>query len=148
MRDFSDEQIKMIWELKNLESLELYGEVSNRSNLNEIHKLQKLKRLEISRGMSDNILDNLQFGVFNDLEELDACFYDASLDSIREMKLITPNLKKIEIHCNSSDQINALLETLENLESVKILKGVWKVPSEKFYPKVKYLHVNSYLIAE
>jgi hypothetical protein len=139
MRDFSEELLKMIWELRNLESLELYGEVSNRSILNDIHKLQKLKSLKISRRMSDNILDNLKFGVFHDLEELDAFFYGASLDSIREMKRITPKLKKIEIFCDSSDTINALLDTLENLESVAIRGAKWKIPSEKFYPKVKYL---------
>ncbi len=86
--------------------------------------------------MSLNILDHLQFGVFNNLEELDASFYGASLDSIREMKRITPKLKKILIDCNSSATVNALLETLENLESVAIRGAKWKIPSEKFYPKV------------
>ncbi len=91
-----------------------------------------------------NILDNLQFGIFNDLEELDAYFYRASLDSIREMKRITPNLKKLVIDSHFSYQINALLETLENLESVEIKNGyALKIPSEKFYPKMKYLHTNN-----
>jgi hypothetical protein len=35
-----------------------------------------------------------------------------------------------------------LLETLENLESVAILGGPWEIPSEKFYPEVKYLFVG------
>jgi hypothetical protein len=84
----------------------------------------------------------LGFGVFNDLEELDAYFYGASSDSIREMKRITPKLKKIEIRCDSADTVNALLETLENLESVKIQYRAWNIPSEKFYPKVKCLYVQ------
>jgi ribosome assembly protein YihI (activator of Der GTPase) len=66
------------------------------------------------------------------------------------MKQITPNLKKIKILCNSSDTINALLETLENLESVKIEYNKWKISSEKFFPNVKYLDVArlNYLSAE
>ncbi len=139
--EYSDQHFKMIWELKNLETLELDGEtVSDRSSLNDIHKLQKLKRLKVD--ISSNILDHLQFGVFNDLEELDAFFTSASVESIREMKRITPKLKKIVIrHYSPSATINALLETLENLESVAIRGTKWKIPSEKFYPKVKYLDV-------
>jgi hypothetical protein len=141
--NFSNELFEMIWELKNLETLELDGSVSDRNSLNDIHKLQKLKRLKISNGMSSNILEHLQFGVCNDLEELNAFFSGASLDSTREMKRITPNLKEIEIHCNSLDTFDELLETLENLESVTILNGsAWEIPSEKFYPKMKYLDVN------
>jgi hypothetical protein len=98
--------------------------------------------------MSLNILEHLQFGIFNNLQELDVYFEGATLDSIREMKRITPNLKKIEIHSYSSDQINALLETLKNLESVKIEYEGWEISNENFCPKVKYLHVNSNLNAE
>jgi hypothetical protein len=149
---FFEEHFEMIWELRNLETLELDGEKNNRysSNLNNIHKLQKLKRLKIGRGLSENILEHLQFGVFNDLKELDAYFSDASLDSIREMKRIAPKLKKIRICSSSSDAVNALLETLENLESVKIQYGEWEISSEKFYPKVKYFDVPvvNYLNAE
>jgi hypothetical protein len=141
--NFLDEHLNMIWELKNLETLELDGQMSDESSLNDIHKLQKLKCLKICRGMSSNILEHLQFGVFHDLEELDAYFEGASLHSIKEMKRITPKLKKIVIRCDSSDTVNALLETLENLKSVTIGDDCknWIVPSEKFYPKVKYLDV-------
>ncbi len=144
MGDFSDENLNVIWKLKNLETLELEAssEMSDRSSLNGIHKLEKLKRLKVCKQMSCNILDHLQFGHFNELEELDASLSLASLESIGEMKRITPRLRKIEVYCKSSDQIDALLETLQNLESVKIKNGQWKVPSEKFYPKVKYLHVS------
>jgi hypothetical protein len=133
----------MIWKLKNLESLELDGRMSNRSSLilNDIHKLQKLKSLKIGSGMSRIILDHLKFGVFHDLEELDAYFEDISLDSIREMKRVTPNLKKIVICVSYSNPINALLETLENLKSVELAGGECEIPSEKFYPKIKYLHI-------
>jgi hypothetical protein len=152
MWEYSDQHLKMIWELKNLETLVLDGEaVSDRSSLNDIHKLQKLKRLKISSGMISNILDHLQFGVFNDLEELDAFFTSASMESIREMKRITPKLKKILIRYYSpSATINALLETLENLESVTIQHRAWKILFENFYPKVKYLDVLrlNYLNAE
>jgi hypothetical protein len=50
--------------MKNLETLELDGEMSNRRNLNEIHKLQKLKRLKIGSKMSENILEHLRFGIW------------------------------------------------------------------------------------
>jgi hypothetical protein len=141
--NFLDEHLNMIWDLKNLETLELDGSVNDESSLNDIQKLQKLKCLKISSGMSLNILDHLQFGVFHDLEELDACFEGASLDLIRKMNQITPKLKKIEIRCDSSDTVNALLENLENLKSVTIGDDCknWIVPSEKFYPKVKCLDV-------
>jgi hypothetical protein len=39
-----------------------------------------------------------------------------------------------------------LLETLENLESVELAGGEWKVLCEKFYPKIKYLHI--YLMSD
>ncbi len=86
-------------------------------------------------------MDHLKFGVFHDLEELDAYFEDISLDSIKEMKRVTPNLKKIVIRVSFSNPINALLETLENLKSVEIRGGEWKLLCEKFYPKIKYLHI-------
>jgi hypothetical protein len=139
--EYSGQHLEMVWELKNLESLELDGEMmGDRSSLNGVHKLQKLKRLKIV--ISRNILENLQFGVYHDLEELDASFIDASLDSIREMKRVTPKLKKIVIRYSSSATVNALLETLENLESVTIQHRAWEIPCEKFYPKVKYLDVS------
>ncbi len=75
----------------------------------------------VCRGISTNLLEHLQFGFFNNLEELEACFKDASLESIQEMKRITPNLKKISIYSIPSETINALLGNLEDLEEVHIL---------------------------
>jgi hypothetical protein len=133
----------MICELKQLEILELRGTASDSSGLNNLYQLEKLKRLKVSRDVSRNILDHLKFGIFNDLGELDAAFEDASLESIKEMKRITPNLRKIEIQNALSDTINALLETLENLESVEIRRGNWELSSDKVYRKIKHLHVES-----
>jgi hypothetical protein len=53
--------------------------------------------------VTENILDHLRLGVFNKLQELDASFYNASLESVREMTRITPNLKKIGIRAFSGD---------------------------------------------
>jgi DNA-binding Lrp family transcriptional regulator len=145
VRDFSDENFQMIWELRSLETLELSGELreADRSNLNQLHRLEKLKRLKIVHiNVCENILDYMKFGVFQDLEELDAIFVDASVDSVQEMKRIAPNLKKIQIHFAPSDTIDALLETLKNLESVKIVGGTWK-KSEKVYLKIEALHIES-----
>jgi hypothetical protein len=117
--------------------------MDRRSNLNNLHKLEKLKRLIVGRGISTNLLEHLQFGVFNNLEELEACFKDASLESIQEMKRITPNLKKISIYSTPSETINALLGNLEDLEEVHIL-GLnisWDIPSEKVHPKIKLFDV-------
>jgi hypothetical protein len=57
------------------------------------------------------------------------------------MKRITPNLKKIDTIVDSSDKINALLETLENLESMRIRGRHWEI-SKKYYPKMKHLEVS------
>jgi hypothetical protein len=65
---------------------------------------------------------------------------DIPLESIQQLKRITPNLKKIEILA-SSGTINWLLETLENLEAVKIKSYHWEM-SERVCPKIKYLDVN------
>jgi hypothetical protein len=139
--EYSDEAYDTIFGLKNLESLELKGS-SDSSNLDNLHKLEKLRRLHVSRFVSRNILNHMQFGVFNDLEELDAHFEDASVESIREMKRITPNLKKLEIQsAPSSNTINAFLETLDILESVKIPDD-WKM-SGKVCPNIKHLHVET-----
>jgi hypothetical protein len=139
--------LDLVWKLKNLEILELNVNADD-NGLNNLYKLQKLKRLKISRHVSRNFLNPLQFGVFNDLEELDvdASFNGAFLESIREMKRITPNLKKIKFLPYSSDTINALLDTLENLESMEIdylyTNCTWKIHLENVYPKIKYLHVS------
>jgi hypothetical protein len=83
----------------------------------------------------------MQFGVFQNLEELDACFKGASLETIREIKRITPNLKKLVIHEASSDTINAMLETLDNLEAAKIRTYDWKI-GQKVCPKIRYLDAS------
>jgi hypothetical protein len=56
------------------------------------------------------------------------------------MKRFTPNLKKITTSSASSDTLNALLETLENLEEIIIEsdEDEWEL-SEKVYPKIKKL---------
>jgi hypothetical protein len=131
--------VDVILELENLEGLELEGWVSD-GDLDDLHRLEKLKRLKVYRDVSRNILDHMEFGVYNNLEELDAHFEGASEESILELKWITPNLKKIAISSASSRTINALLETLENLEAVKIQTNNWRMTGK--YPKIKHLHIN------
>ncbi len=65
------------------------------------------------------------------------------MEFIKDMKRITPNLKKIRIRNTPSDTINALLETLENLESVEILCSDLEISSYKVYPNIKHLHVHN-----
>jgi hypothetical protein len=139
----SSEDLSMICELKRLEILELmYGNASDSSGLNNLYQLEKLKRLEVNGSVCPNILDHLKFGVFEDLEELDASFVGASVESVREMKRITPNLKKIVIRYVSSNTINAILETFENLEKVKIYCENWEISSEKVYSNIIHLEVH------
>jgi hypothetical protein len=83
----------------------------------------------------------MKFGVFNKLEELDAHFYLASVESLKELSRITPKLKKIVLCSASSDTINALLAALENLESLKFQSHSWEVPN-KIYPKIKHLDAS------
>jgi transposase len=83
----------------------------------------------------------MKFGVFQNLEELDTDFKGASLESVREMKRITPNLKKLVIQEAASETINALLETLENLESLKIKVDKWE-PAKKRYQQLKSLNID------
>jgi hypothetical protein len=139
--NWSTENFNVICELKNLESLELTGIVGEGSNMNNLYKLGNLRRLRVYRGISWNILDHIKFGVFQNLEELHAAIGGASLESIQEMKRITPNLKKLLIHSRSLDTINDLLAALENLEAVKIKDSIQKIP-EKFCPKLKRLEVS------
>ncbi len=139
----SSQDISMICELKQLEILELRSSASESSGLNKLYQLEKLKRLTVSKYVCRNILEHLKFGTFEDLEELDARFEDASVESIQEMKRITPNLRKIEIQYVSSDTINAFLESLENLESVEIYCENWEISSEKVLPNMKHLEVYS-----
>ncbi len=138
--EYSYETCNTICELKNLETLVLDG-ISN-SGLNQLHKLEKLKKLRVGFLVSRNILDHLKFGVFNDLEELDAHFFNVSWESVGELKRIVPNLKKLVIHAAFSNTINAILETLDSLESVKI-QNAW-VMSRKVCPSIKHLRVALY----
>jgi hypothetical protein len=142
---FSDQDLSTICGLRNLESLQLvsYLNIQERSGLNQIYKLQKLRRLEVHYTISRNILRQLRFGVFKDLEELDAHFEGASLDSIQELSRITPNLKKLVARSASSDMIEALLDTLEHLESVRFVGASFWAPSGKVYPNIKYLHLSN-----
>jgi hypothetical protein len=82
---------------------------------------------------------DLKFGVFGNLKYLDAGFEGASLESIQDMKRITPNLESLAILSASSETINALLETLENLKAVKIWNCLTWDLSDKVYPKIKCL---------
>ncbi len=143
----SDQVFNVIWELKKLRSLELdcplnIARPGNlQRNLDNLHKLEKLKVLQVHKTISQNILDHLKFGIFQNLEELDAAFKDASVESIQEMKQITPNLKKLKVHSASSDTINALLESLEKLESLEIrTQTTWQMSLKK-YPKMKHIHI-------
>jgi hypothetical protein len=145
----SNEALGLISGLKNLKTLELSGWTENNSirwnTLNNIHKLKKLRRLVVSGSASRNILDHLKYGISNDLEELSAFFEDASVESIQEMKRITPNLRKLGIYSSSSSAtVNALLDTLENLESIDTWGEAWKIPSGKVYPKLKYLKISTH----
>jgi hypothetical protein len=99
IEEFSNELLNAICELKNLKTLELKSKTNNnnRNGLNNLHKLKNLKRLKIDQTLCTNILKQLQFGVFNDLEELDAYFHGASVDYARKIKQIALNLKKINI---------------------------------------------------
>jgi hypothetical protein len=141
---FSDQDLSTICGLRNLESLQLvsYLNIQERSGLNQINKLQKLRRLQVHYTISRNILRQLRFGVFKDLEELDANFELASEDSIQEMSRITPSLKKLGIRSASSDTIYALLDNLTSLESLKIATGLTFKATEKVYPNIKYLYVE------
>jgi hypothetical protein len=135
----SDEALDLVCGLKNLETLELTGDGSNLNNLRKLENLGKLKRLVVP---GNNILDHMKFGAFHDLEELDAAFEGASVEPIQEMSRITPNLKKLVIHSAASETINVLLETLNNLETVKVQGVLWE-SSGKVHPKLKHLAVYS-----
>ncbi len=145
----SDQDLSTICGLRNLESLQLvsYLNIQILSGLNQLHKLVKLRRLKVHYTISRNILDILRFGVFKDLEELDAHLEGApsipSLDSIRDMKRITPNLRKIVARSASSDTINAMLDNLENLKSVRFVGASSWEPSGKVYPNIKYLNLSN-----
>jgi hypothetical protein len=139
--EYSEEVCNVIWEMKNLESLELTGGPRYNFGLNQLHKLEKLKRLKADRLANWNILDHMKFGVFQNLEELHAFLQDDSLESSRKISRITPNLKKLAIHSASSDTVNAVLDTLENLESLEIKEAQWEM-SGKVHLKIKRLDVG------
>jgi hypothetical protein len=139
----SAESLNLIWELEGLESLKLYGWPDESSCMDNLHRLGKLRRLVVGGGVR-NILDHMKFGVFEDLRELDACFDGASVESIDEMKRITPNLKKLRISSTTSSvTVNALLGTLETLELVKICDSKWKPCKYKYiHQNIKYLDIE------
>jgi hypothetical protein len=74
MANYSIENFNLVFGLTNLEVLELWGPLRDRSVfiLNKLYKLGKLKSLRVDQYVSRNILDHLKFGVFNELRELDA----------------------------------------------------------------------------
>ncbi len=143
----SDELLNAIWELKNLQTLELVATMRvsslNIDNLNNIHRLENLRRLKVSAVISRNILDHLRFGVFEHLEELEASFDSRqliSLGSAGEINRITPNLRKILIECASFETVKQLLGKLEHLETVEI-NDVWdfstKNPNHQKIPRLE-----------
>jgi hypothetical protein len=112
---YTDEILNILWDLKNLETLELKdmsyctSMFAGSTGLNNLHKLENLKRLKVSQRYRSNILDHLKFGVFNNLEDLDGSFDEISLASVKEMKRITPNLRKITIRAYDMCKVNMLL---------------------------------------
>jgi hypothetical protein len=141
--NMTDENFSLILSLRNLEVLELDGWMRvERTAMNKLHELEKLKRLKATARFIRNILKHIKFGVFNALEELDASFEGASVEATRELKRITPNLKKIWYKSgHSADTTNAMLDALEHLEAVQISGSEWKVPG-KVYPKIKTLYIS------
>ncbi len=142
MVGLTDEFFETILELTNLESLLLRPLKNESSGLENLYRLGKLKRLLVNGAVSRNILDHLRFGVYNNLEELDAWFRGASLESVQEMMQLTPKLKKIVINFGSPQTINAMLDTLENLEILEISTQSVLQLSQKVYPKIKQFSVN------
>ncbi len=140
--NFSDEILNTICELKHLEALELNGRVRNSNSLKNLYKLQKLQRLKVGLIVSENFLEHLRFGVFNNFKELEAYAISASVESVEDLKRITPNLRKIKIQEASSRTTNTLLKTLPNLESLEIQYGSWKILSKRVYPKIKHLVIR------
>jgi hypothetical protein len=149
--NYPDEFLNPIFEAKNLETLEILREDSRHhifrvtdgaSDLNNIHKLQKLKRLKVSGMVSKNILNHLKFGIFGNLEELEAELYGASVEAVKELKRIAPNLKKIVMttRCPSTT-INALLESLENLEWMRFYCGTWEMAENIKFVCAKLKHI-------
>jgi hypothetical protein len=145
LRSFSPQNLRVVCELTNLESLRLSSHLrcNDRLGLNSIHKLQKLKKLEVGWSVVENMLDHLKFGVFNDLEELDARFEGVSVKGVRQIKQITPNLKKLVIWQACSNTFPVFMESLEKLETLRIVSfgRLWK-PAERVYPKIKYLELS------
>jgi hypothetical protein len=139
----TDQILNTILELKSLESLQLRCHWNESSGLH-LYRLENLKRLTVNCQVSRNILEHLKFGVYNNLEELEACFERTSLESVQELQRCTPKLKKIEINFGTPQTINAMLETLDNLENLKISLYSQFQPSEKVYPKIKQFSCNDF----
>jgi hypothetical protein len=130
----------LIFELKNLESLDLWCDSSlpDSRKLNDLQKLKNLKFLKVSGCNHGNILNHLRIVIFEDLEELDGQFYNVDLESIEDLNRIAPKLKKLTVSTVSSPTINKLLETLENLEILTVKYLNWELPSF-ISPKIKQL---------
>jgi hypothetical protein len=136
--------------MKKLEVLELkvYHTNSHGRDLGDLYRLENLKKFKFSGNMMympDNILNSLRFGVFQNLEDLEGHFFNHDLESIRNMKWITPKLKAIKLKFINSDGINVLLEALENLEHLRINWSGWDFQPKSVYPKIKrieFFHVD------
>jgi hypothetical protein len=137
----------IICELRELETLELQGDMLYSCPCENLHKLENLKRLYVYGDVYRNVLRLFRSEVCHSLEEIFGSFEYASLESIQEMNRITPNLKKLAIHEASSETINDLLENLESLEALHIFKEDWKL-SKKVCSNIKYLIIRNEVSAE
>jgi hypothetical protein len=149
VRMFNDEIFDAIYELKDLEELELDSNLPSfimSDGMNKIHKLEKLRGLKLSGNLSMNIMGNLQFGVHNCLEDLDACFWRTDLESIEEIDRIVPNLKTLKMTSDSSETLSALLANIKNLESLTVHNRLtrWGIPTipGPVFPKLKHLKIH------
>ncbi len=145
--DFFDDFFSFIFELKNLEVLELESNywadgtgnaTEENDSLNDLYKLEKLRKLKVVGRNFGNIFNHLRVVTFEDLEELDGQFYNVDLESIEELNRIAPKLKKLTVSTVSSPTINKLLETLANLEILTVKYLNWELPSF-ISPKIKQL---------
>jgi hypothetical protein len=149
----SDEIFKKALEIESLECLEV--ERKNEKyfqglyegftiDRNGLEPELVLKRLGVYVGVSRILLCLFQFDVLHYLEELEVYLMDGdvSLKFVKELNGLVPNLKKIVIHYSLSENINALLDTMKNLESITIINSQW-IFNEKVYPKIKHIDTRN-----
>jgi hypothetical protein len=140
--NFDDVNLNLIFGLENLEDLNLVSgtEPGQTDNLNGLYRLKKLRKLHV-QGEAENILEVLKFGVQESLEDLYGYFENIDLESIQNMKRITPNLKKLNVSIiDDSTLINVFLKTLDKLEAFGVYSYTWEFPTFVL-PKIKSLQV-------